>query len=224
MAIFGAFGKIPALGDFFRLDLPRGFVEPWDLWLQSGMIAARETLGDRWTDCYMSAPLWRFTLSENLAGSASMSGVMMASVDRVGRRFPLTLAVLTEGGAGAGTHFSNDAMFADLEQVALDALEDDMTREALRTSLDGVVSGTLPRTGKRAHSGGLCVQTSGGLSNALAAEFAARSFKTPSLWSTVLPEGERMLLCEGLPNPVQFTGLLDLDAPMWSSPNPTQGG
>lgn len=224
MATYGAFGKVPAFGDFFRLDLPQGFVEPWDRWLQTGMIAARESLGERWTDCYMSAPLWRFSLSRNLVGPSAMSGILMASVDRVGRRFPLTLAVQTDGVSCGRTHFANEAVFAALEQVALAALEDNMTREHLRGALDGVISMSLPDTVKSPHTDGLCILTSGNLSNALAAEFAAQPFKAPSLWSTVLAEDERILICEGLPTPVQFTGLMDMDDPMWSSPNLTQGG
>lgn len=224
MAMYGAFGKVPAFGDFFRLDLPQSFVEPWDTWLQTGMIAARDSLGERWTECYMSAPLWRFSLSRNLVGPSAMSGILMASVDRVGRRFPLTLAVQTDADTCARAHFANEAVFAALEQVALTALEDGITREHLRGSLDGVISMALPDIVKSLHADGLCILTSGNLSNALASEFAARPFKVPSLWSTVLAKDERILLCEGLPNPVQFTGLMDMDDPMWSCPNLTQGG
>jgi type VI secretion system protein ImpM len=33
-AAFGAFGKMPSLGDFFRFGLPADFVSAWDDWLQ----------------------------------------------------------------------------------------------------------------------------------------------------------------------------------------------
>ena len=41
MSTFGAYGKMPSLGDFFRINASRGFVEPWDIWLQTGMQEAR---------------------------------------------------------------------------------------------------------------------------------------------------------------------------------------
>ena len=40
----------------------------------------------------MMAPIWRFALAPGVAGPLPMLGVMMPSVDRVGRQFPLTLA------------------------------------------------------------------------------------------------------------------------------------
>ena len=61
-ASFGAFGKIPAMGDFFRLNLAQGFVEAWDEWLQAAMIDARARLGPAWTERYMTAPIWRFAV------------------------------------------------------------------------------------------------------------------------------------------------------------------
>ena len=57
--VVGAFGKMPALGDFLRLALPPGFVEPWDAWVQRMMMQGRAALGGRWQDCYLSAPIWR---------------------------------------------------------------------------------------------------------------------------------------------------------------------
>ena len=38
----GAFGKMPGMGDFLRLDLPAGFTRAWDTWLQAGLISARD--------------------------------------------------------------------------------------------------------------------------------------------------------------------------------------
>ncbi len=49
---FGAYGKIPSLGDFLRLGIAPGFARPWDGWLQAAMTEARGLLGERWTGCY----------------------------------------------------------------------------------------------------------------------------------------------------------------------------
>ena len=97
----GAFGKMPGMGDFLRLNVSARFVQVWDGWLQGAMLAARNSLGDRWNECYFSAPIWRFSLprlSEDLPG---VSGIMMPSVDRVGRQYPLTLAVPVPTGPSA---------------------------------------------------------------------------------------------------------------------------
>jgi len=136
MSGFGAFGKIPALGDFFHVGLSRDFIEPWDSWLQTTLTHGRDTFADSWDENYMSAPIWRFTLSSGLAGPAAMLGVLMVSVDRVGRKFPLTLAApLRTVGNVEIIHKSATNLFEALENAALDALEDDMTKSALSESL-----------------------------------------------------------------------------------------
>ena len=88
MSGYGAFGKIPGMGDFFRFDAPPGFVQAWDGWLQEGMLSAKEALGEGWLAAYMSAPIWRFTLAPGLAGEAAVMGILMCSVDRVVHSFP----------------------------------------------------------------------------------------------------------------------------------------
>jgi type VI secretion system protein ImpM len=130
----GAYGKIPALGDFFRLSLPPDFVGVWDAWLQGMMRAGRAQLGPRWQECYLSAPIWRFALAPGLAGRAAMTGVMMASVDRVGREFPLTLAGVPETGED----------FAALEEAALDSLDEGATRDTLSAALKGLCAPAIP--------------------------------------------------------------------------------
>ncbi len=140
MSGFGAFGKIPALGDFFHFGLDRSFIEPWDAWLATSLANSRDAFAETWDENYMTAPIWRFTLSAGLAGPAAMLGVLMVSVDRVGRKFPLTLAAPLRVSSNLETiHADADAIFEALEDVALDALEDEMTPKALAQSLS-----TLP--------------------------------------------------------------------------------
>jgi type VI secretion system protein ImpM len=217
---FGAFGKMPALGDFLRMDLPQGFVDPWDRWLQEGMLAAKSALGDGWQDRYFSAPIWRFTLSPGLAGAAAMQGVMMMSVDRVGRQFPLTLASpLGDLQAPVLGHLHAAPVFAALEALALDALEDTMTRDVLLARLAEVA---LPAT---AHlpvmmqaQGGLVVMADGpDLTSGLAAAQVEGRFRKPSIWTADLGGQMRMMVCEGLPAGGQMTGLFDMSAQVWQA-------
>lgn len=218
---FGVFGKIPALGDFFRAELPQGFVDPWDRWLQEGMVTAKGQLGDRWQDCYFSAPLWRFTLSPGIVGASAMLGVMMMSVDRVGRQFPLTLATpVADGQSALLQHFLSGQTFVDLENLALDALEDGMTRDILVGRLEAIAApaGPVPPVRVEQAKGGLVV-TGGsayGLVPELAAHLGGAHFRKSSVWAADLHGTMRMMVCEGLPSGGQMTGLFDLDALIWN--------
>ena len=114
-AVFGAFGKMPSLGDFFRISAPPGFLDVWDAWLQSCLVSGAHTFGSRWDALYMSVPIWRFSLSAGLAGPKKMMGVLMPSVDRVGRRFPLTLMHPVDGTSPAAQdHFLHLDLFEKL--------------------------------------------------------------------------------------------------------------
>ena len=217
-ARFGAFGKMPSLGDFLRMDLPQGFVDPWDRWLQEGMLAARAALGEGWQDCYFSAPIWRFTLSPGLAGAAAMQGVMMMSVDRVGRQFPLTLASpLGDLQAPVLAHLRAGEGFAALEALALDALEDTMTRDLLQTRLAAM---PLPAPAAmpvlmQAQGGLVVLADNGDLTSSLAARQVAGKFRKPSVWTADVGRQARMMVCEGLPAGGQMTGLFDMAAHVW---------
>ena len=102
MSTCGFYGKLPSQGDFVTRRLPWEFTAAWDDWMQQGMLASREALGDRWLELYLSAPIWRFQLAPGVCGPLGWRGVFFASVDRVGRYFPLTLAFVSAPGARAG--------------------------------------------------------------------------------------------------------------------------
>lgn len=87
----GLYGKLPSHGDFLRRRLPDDVVGAWDSWLQNAIAASRRILGERWLDIYLTSPAWRFACEAGACGSVPIAGVMVPSVDRVGRYFPLTL-------------------------------------------------------------------------------------------------------------------------------------
>lgn len=220
-ARFGAFGKLPALGDFLRMDLPQGFIDPWDRWLQEGLVTAKAALDDRWQDCYFSAPIWRFNLSAGLLGAAPVMGVMMSSVDRVGRQFPLTLAAqMPDDNSALLDHFLSVPTFEALDDIALAALEDSMTRDNLRDLLGAVTAPARPSNlSIRRAQGGMVVTGAapGTLVPELAAGLTAGSFRKPSIWSAVDEHGMRMMVCEGLPAGGQLLGLFDMAAQVWKN-------
>jgi type VI secretion system protein ImpM len=84
----GFFGKLPARGDFVSAGLPRDFVSRWDNWISGTLEDVLILAGDGW----LNAPPWRFRLAPGVCGVDAITGVLLPSIDKVGRQFPLTLA------------------------------------------------------------------------------------------------------------------------------------
>lgn len=84
----GFFGKLPARGDFVSAGLPRGFVSHWDAWISATLPTVLAAAGDDW----LLASPWRFALERGVCGINAVTGVLLPSIDKVGRPFPLTLA------------------------------------------------------------------------------------------------------------------------------------
>ncbi len=122
----GFYGKIPSLGDFVCRRLPkRPFVETWDPWLQNVIAQSKADLGESWLNIYLTSPVWRFALSENICGPTPWLGVMIPSVDKVGRYFPLTIAVsLPRHCNPLNITQSMAEWLTQAEQLALSTLED----------------------------------------------------------------------------------------------------
>jgi type VI secretion system protein ImpM len=120
----GFFGKLRSHGDFVTRRLPPAFVQPFDAWLQAGLVHSRADLGDRWLPLYLNSPLWRFALAPGVCGPQAWAGVMMPSVDRVGRCFPLTLAAGIDGAQSLPDfQHLHAGWFARLEALALSSLD-----------------------------------------------------------------------------------------------------
>ena len=213
---YGAFGKLPGMGDFFQFDMPAGFVQAWDSWLQRGMLAARERLGADWKTAYFSAPIWRFSLSSGLCGTAPVAGILMCSVDRVGREFPLTILRPLDAARPTGAqHLAMTAEFEALENVALDAMEDETGRDELAHALAGLADGASgaarPGSGSVDTSGArLSIRLGAGADPALAIADAliAERYRGPSIWSALTHGGSRILLYEGMPGDEELAVLM----------------
>ena len=122
----GFFGKLPSRGDFVSRRLPREFIDAWDDWLRRAMAESRVSLGDAWLDSYLTSPIWRFAIMPGICGSHGYVGLIMPSIDKVGRYFPLTVASrLPEGTSALGSAIAAAAWFDDAEKLLLGQLEDD---------------------------------------------------------------------------------------------------
>ncbi len=128
--IVGFTGKIPARGDFVHAGLPRDFTDPWHDWLSSVIAGSRTLMGESWLDAFLEAPVWRFVLPPGRCGARAAVGLLLPSVDKVGRYFPLTFAALPAAGTPEADAWSDwlDAV-EDLGRLALD---EDAPPEQLR--------------------------------------------------------------------------------------------
>lgn len=145
----GLYGKIPLRGDFVTRRLTPRFIEIWDTWLQNALSASKEQLGDRWLEIYLTSPIWHFLLSPGICGSMSWVGILMPSVDKVGRYFPLTLAAslsTTQQQLDSFLHASD--WFDRLEQLALSALEEHIDLAELDGSLKEHLFPNRPATNR----------------------------------------------------------------------------
>jgi type VI secretion system protein ImpM len=215
----GWHGKLPALGDFASRRLDPAFIEAWDAWLAEGLLALREAHAG-WLEAYLASPSWRFLLTPEAlpgaAGTQGWAGVLMPSVDRVGRYFPLTV-VLPLGGGPSNTEQMRNLWFwlGRLDELARDALHDDWNAERLedelaRMALPGVAAaGTTPGDVAPA----TLIELPPGLDAAtvIATQaqqgWAARS-RGRGWWQAVPDEGpKRLLLSRGLPPASAFPRL-----------------
>jgi type VI secretion system protein ImpM len=84
------FGKLPVRGDFVSRGLDMAQRDELDRWLSAEMEQARASSGDEFESRYDYAPAWNFVDCDE-AGIWN-GGAMCASVDQVGRRFPVIMA------------------------------------------------------------------------------------------------------------------------------------
>ncbi|MCO6381461.1 type VI secretion system-associated protein TagF [Oceanicola sp. 502str15] len=94
----GLFGKLPAKGDFMTRAMPPEVLSFWEDWLEKAMSGAKHHLAGEWAQVYEASPVWRFWIGPGVFGHA-IAGALTASVDKVGRQFPLTLVLSGMGHA-----------------------------------------------------------------------------------------------------------------------------
>jgi type VI secretion system protein ImpM len=133
--VIGFYGKLPARGDFVRVGLPRDFTDPWDDWLQSVIAGSRTLMGDAWLPAFLEAPVWRFTLPRGMCGAQAVLGLMLPSVDRAGRYFPLTFAALSTDGVAKA---SGETWLDTCEAAGRNALEQDTPPQVVAGMLGSI--------------------------------------------------------------------------------------
>jgi type VI secretion system protein ImpM len=186
--VTGYFGKVSTHGDFVSRRLPPALVGAWDGWLQQCIEASRAQLGDRWLNHYLISPVWRFAISPGVLGPQGLGGVMMPSVDRVGRYFPLMIAA-----TGAPPLLD----WVEKHAAWFDAL-DDLARESLTPSFTLARFDMAPEPPSAPAAG------------ADAAPDGAALQGCSLWWSEEKPGIETSpLVCQGMPRPEAFAAMLD---------------
>ena len=215
----GFFGKLPSLGDFVTRELPRDFLDGWDDWLQRSIAESKNALGEAWLQTYLHSPIWRFALLPGVCGDKGWAGIMMPSVDKVGRYFPLTLASST--GAGAQPfQVLNDAAgwFDAAENLALTVLDEErVDADVLASSVAALDNSAMDggAAGRDTLTGGqfglrLTGASIGSLPATVSHELVSFQVGSYSIWWT--PGSEELapmsLVAPNLPDPQCFAQLL----------------
>jgi type VI secretion system protein ImpM len=110
-------GKLPARGDFIGRGLPPRWRNDWDDWLQRGLALAGAEVRDR----LASFAPWRYLALP--ADGEMWCGILVASRDRVGRAFPLTLVERMATPASPRESAERLASLLDAAAQGPDALE-----------------------------------------------------------------------------------------------------
>lgn len=223
----GWYGKIPGTGDFIARRIPASFSEAWDRWLQAAMDGSRQRLGARWRDSFLSMPVWRFVLSPGLLTANAWAGIMVPSVDAVGRYFPLTVASALPSASLdlVGTLLAAAPWLDEIEAIALSAIAPAVNSAAIDSAFTqrpfrhewlrypDAKDDTVPMRGSKAQM--LCVPLGPRLRDerpAPALRMLAERLAEPcAAWLAEESEvfGRCMLLCESLPPAEQYCAMMD---------------
>jgi hypothetical protein len=68
----GFYGKVRTNGDFVGRGLPHEFIAQWDVWLQRGLVRARERDGDDWLSGFLGMPVWCFSMKPGVICSKAL--------------------------------------------------------------------------------------------------------------------------------------------------------
>lgn len=217
MSIKGCFGKLPAHGDFVWQGLPGEFVTPWDQWQQRLMAAIQQQSPDGWLEAYLQNPLWRFVIRDSALGPYVWCGVMMPSVDAVGRYFPFTLAeALPIEVPLTSVVNSLSPWFEAVEELMLSALAKYASVDALTLAFDQLTlpfgfRGSEPAAvfDSRSVRGEYYAEHAHGWMESISVGLLTRVYANPAIWLSHRPDEQRthFVVCDGFSNHSQAIAL-----------------
>jgi type VI secretion system protein ImpM len=222
----GIFGKIPAHGDFVDRNLRRSFINTWDDWLQRCVACSQEQLGSEWLDIYLTSPIWRFVASTGAIDNTPWAGILVPSVDSVGRYFPLTIAQPISTDVNLfDFQATNDDWFTKLEEIAVSSLQNYLNADSLADELTApneLINIPSQSRGSRSLVNGIVSTTNTNIKSAYAQllhQVMTPQAESYSLWWT--QGSQRMppslLHVKGLPQAQQYAAFLDGQWNLWST-------
>jgi type VI secretion system protein ImpM len=212
----GFFGKVPTRGDFVNRRLGQALQAALDQWLSRAIVTSRRQLGTEWLPTYLVAPVWRFVAGPGTLGPHATAGVLMPSVDRVGRYFPLVIALELPGLASPWRLVrAAEAWFDGVEALARSCLDDAYDFEAFEEAVRAFgPPAPIPDEPARPNPSRFARDGADGpiqaYADAVEAMLAGTNRPFSAWWtrgsSTVAPS---LLLHDAAPEPDQFAALLD---------------
>lgn len=217
----GLYGKLPSKRDFVSIATPRHFLQIWEPWIADCLAQSRDALGDaNWDRVFSEAPIWRFVLGTDLDGGGGF-GVLMPSMDAIGRYFPLTLVAQAEpGGALPKPDIEHgQTWFAAAEDFLMSLLDAGTARTAIDTGLKSLSACDMqpPRDGSataaEASVGFIGLYDADAIGRPLEDFFTdddGGATADESFWWTLGNENykPRAFVQRSLPGPLQFTAML----------------
>ena len=179
-AAIGVFGKHHGYGDFMSHRVDKQMVTWFQGWLDGVLPTLKDGMGDGWAAAWDNAPPIRFWIGRGLAGRTT-AGLLLASRDKVGRRYPLVL--LTNGADIAPpVHDPKQDYYTRLEAALSEMAQDDDIKDVVtglpssRSEVDAV-AGEGPQLWAHHPDGDL-----GALLTSAAREDAKRAVTARSYW------------------------------------------
>lgn len=188
----GFFGKVPGQGDFVSSRFDRALRDPLDRWAQGALAHCRRVRGESWKPAFLAMPPFRFVLGAGLVGGQPAIGVMVASLDRVGRPFPLFLSQRLPGHRGPTRALARQRRwFDDAEALALSACGDvlalnELDRRLVHLAPEPLGPPAVPGAGEADRSFWWTDGPRGGASK----RFSATGFPAPAEFDRFLDPGE----------------------------------
>ncbi|MEY4590520.1 MAG: hypothetical protein RL497_2596 [Pseudomonadota bacterium] len=221
----GLYGKLPGHGDFVTRNLPNNLVQHWDAWLQAFIGSSQERLGQDWLNVYLTSPIWRFGFSSGVLDEQQWLGLLLPSVDKVGRYFPFSILIPVPGDLSLLDILCEQSdWLAPVEEAALHALDEGLLVDDL---LQRIGTLTLPTYLRRQwcnqgyQAGPIQVPCSdvqmSSATTGLLEGLLATSYSSHSIWTTQGSDriDASIAIAPGLPAASAATALLDGNWQHW---------
>ncbi|MGB2221345.1 type VI secretion system-associated protein TagF [Neptunomonas sp.] len=135
----GIYGKLPSHADFVSVNVDSELTAELYDWMQTVIFKSKEVMSDSdWLTAYLVSPIWRFYLPVTEHRKGAVTGIMLPSVDSVGRYFPIFLLFKLDTEKRRTEWLFREAttLLEVLENAGIQALQKRLTVYDLQVLLD----------------------------------------------------------------------------------------